>query len=156
MSLQTGLSYADALRYVSAWAAFDHDDIAALTRSSHEFHGHLGSLDFEYTASDHTLRAFAFVGAGMGLLLTSRAEVMSTLDRTARERPVETGNGAFIVRTLSWNMQVSPKLEPCLYLQMELADAALSVPETVKRLDDLSTAGYLWHGHKLLAVLAAY
>ena len=150
------LNHIDALRYVAAWASFDHDDVTDLTRNPNEFYGHLGSLDFLYSDSDHTLHAFSFVGAGMDLLLTSRAEIKSTLDRTAKEHPNETANGSFDIRTLPWNRQVTPKLEPCLYLKMDIGDATVPVADMVKRLNDLSTAGFTWHGQKLLHVFADY
>lgn len=156
MSDEHNISYMEAFRYVAAWASFDHDDTTDLTRNPHEFYGRLGSLDFLYSESDHTLHTFAFVGAGMGLLLSSRAEVKATLDKTAKESPSETGGGSFDIRTLPWNRQVTAKLEPCLYLRLDISDTSVSVSDMVKRLNGLSTAGYTWHGHKLLNVFADY
>ena len=148
--------YTSAFRYVAAWASFDNDDITELSRNPHDFYGHLGSLDFSYLEQDRVLRVWAFVAPGSGPLLSSRTEVKQTIDRIAQEHPEETSGGVFDVRTLDWNKQATPKLEPCLWLRLDIADATLPVNAMIKRLNDLSTAGYSWHREKMSKVLDAY
>lgn len=152
----TGLDYMSAFRYVAAWASFDNDDVTDLTRNPHEFYGHLGSLDFFYSDESHVLHAWAFVTPGSGPLLSTRVEVKQIIDIIAREHPQETSGGVFDVRTLEWNKQVTPKLEPCLWLRTDISDAKIPTKDMVKRLNDLSTAGYLWHREKMSRVLDAY
>ena len=156
---KTGASdfdYMSAFRYVAAWASFDNDDVTELSRNPKEFHGHLGSLDFFYSEEIHVLHVWAFVTPGSGPLLTTRAEVKQSIDRIARENPHETAGGVFDIRTLDWNKQVTAKLEPCLWLRADILDAKMPVKDMVKRLNDLSTAGYVWHREKMSRILDAY
>ena len=150
------LDYRDAFRYTAAWASSVHADIAALTRSPHEFHGTLGSLDFAYSEQDHVLHAWSFVMPGAGPFVTTRPEIKETLDQIAHQHPEQTDGAVFEIATLDWNRRASANLEPCLRLRLDIRDHTMPVPEMVNRLTHFSTTGYLWNREKMLKILDDY
>jgi hypothetical protein len=153
---QTSLDYKEAFRYAAAWASFEHDNVTDLSRNAHEFHGTLGSLEFQYSEQDRVLHVWSFIMPGAGPFVTNRPEIKTTLDRIAQQQPAETAESVFDVRTLDWHKQAGPELDPCLYLRLDIFDGATPVNQMVKKLDHLSTTGYVWHRQKMLEVLRAY
>ena len=148
--------YMSAFRYVAAWASFDNDDVSDLSRNPHEFHGKLGSLNFAYSDEERVLHVWGLVNMGAGPLLTSRKEMKTVIDGIAREHPDQTGGGEFEVTTLPWNNHGSPKLEPCLYLRLDIHDGKTPPLEMTKRLNEFSTTVYVWNRGKMLEVQRAY
>ena len=156
MQQATSLNHNDAYRYAAAWAALDHDDITRLNGGGKDFYGTLGSLEFQFSEKDKVLHVWTFVVPGAGPLLTTRAELKTTLDRIAQQEPDQTAGAVFDIRTLDWNKQASPKLEPCLYLRLDFVDGATPVDQMMEKFRNLSRAGYIWHRQKMLELLQAY
>ena len=150
------LDYMGAFRYVAGWASKINANTSDLTRNPHDFFGTMGSLDFFYSEDDHIMRVWSFVSIGAGPLLAERAEIKSMLDQAASQKPEETDHGVFDVRTLSWNRQVSTKLEPCLWLRLDIKDNSVPPAEMTKKLDHFSTTGYIWNRQKLPEIQRAY
>jgi hypothetical protein len=156
MPQTASMDYKGAFRYTAAWAAFNHDNITDLTRHAEEFHGKLGSLNFQYSNSDRVLHVWGIVTPGAGPLLTTRTEMKATLDKIAQQQPDETAGGVFDVRTLPWNDHGSAQLEPCLYLRWDIVDDHTPVEQMMKQLDRFSTVAFVWKRGKMLEVQRAY
>ena len=156
MQQTVSLDHDNAHRYAAAWAALDHDDIARLNGSEKDFYGTLGSLEFQYSDKDRVLHVWTFVMAGAGSLLADGVQMKTNLDRIAQQEPDQTAGAIFDIRTLNWNKQASPKLEPCLYLRLDLVDGTLPVDQAMKKFKELSRAGYIWHRQKILDAFRVY
>ena len=150
------LDYMGAFRYVAGWASKINANTSDLTRNLHDFYGTLGSLDFFYSDQERILHVWSFVSIGAGPLLAERAGMKVMLDQAAEHNPEETDDGVFDIRTLSWNRQVSSKLEPCLWLRLDISDNTIPLQEMTKKLDHFSTTGYIWNRQKLPEIQRAY
>ena len=150
------LNYMDAFRYTAMWASFVNKQTTDLERNPHDFYGKLGSLDFSYSDATHVLSVWSFVMPGAGPFLTDKHEVKEALDAIAREHPAETDGATFDIRTLQWNHRASPKLEPCLWLRLDIQNNIVPTNEMAKRLDHFSTTGYNWSTVKISKVLDTY
>jgi hypothetical protein len=133
-----------------------HDSLSKIVSAEGEFHGTLGGLDFQFSAQDHVLHVWGFVTPGAGPLLRDKADLKATLDKFANDHPEETANAVFDIRTLDWNKQVSPKLEPCLYLKLDIADGATPVERVMNELQTLSRTSYIWNREKMLTAIRIY
>lgn len=150
------LDYMGAFRYVAVWASKINANTSDMTRNPHDFHGTLGSLDFFFSEQDHVLHIWSFVSDSAGPLLGQRAEIKANLDQIAQQYPEETSGGKFDIRTLEWNRQAGPELEPCLWLRLDIYNDAIPPQEMMKKLDGFSTTGFIWNRHKLAEVQRAY
>ncbi|WP_263381961.1 hypothetical protein [Granulicella arctica] len=155
MTLTGSLDHDSAYRYAAAWAEFDHDDIHRLATEGSDFHGTLGSLEFEYKGGERTLHVWSIVAMAMGPLLGERAEVKTTLDGIARQHPEETAGGVFDVRSLEWHRQPAG-MDPCLFLRLDVHDSSLPADQMDAKLKELARTAYVWHRQKLNQVLENY
>ncbi|WP_157477542.1 hypothetical protein [Granulicella tundricola] len=153
MPLSSTLTHGDAYRYVAAWAAFDHDSLAHISDNGKEFFGTMGGIDFQYAESDHILHVWGLIMPGAAPFLTTKAEIKQQIDQTAHDHPEETAGAVFDIRTLPWNKQSIAKLEPRLYLRLDLADTSIPTDQAMKRFKNLRDAAYVWHRQKMLEIL---
>jgi hypothetical protein len=150
------LHYDHALQYATAWAASDHDDPGQLRKDGLTFFGTLGSIDVQFSRTDHVLHAWAFIAPKMGPLLTHGGKMKAHLDQIAQDRPEETGGGVFDIRTLAWHLQATPDMDPCLYLRLDIVRDDILATDVAAAFKKLSDAAYIWHRHKFSDTFMAF
>lgn len=143
------LDNARALKYTTAWAR----KVGANSRDLQEappadFFGQLGSLGFDYSATQKTLvvRAYLFP---YSTSFTSKPDLLPWLNRIASQHPDWVSKGVFETCTPRWE----PDKDPSLFLRIDLSDGSQAESAVIAGLLKLREDAVLWQRVKLTEAL---
>jgi hypothetical protein len=137
-----------ARKYTEIWARKVRADLRDLKQSENgDFFGQLGSLCFEYLATEGVLvvRAYIFPYSAS---FTAKEDLLPWLNRIAAEDPGSVSHGVFETYKARWE----PEKEPSLFLRIELHDKQPE-SEVIARFVKLREDSMVWRRAKLTEAL---